>query len=94
MYFRISIIHFWISINRILDIKYSTDFLDILKMIYGYLKMIFGYPKITLYFWISIIHFWMSKNENIFNISNIPLIFGYPKMYFRISINPFLDIKK
>ena len=48
MYFWISIIHFWISKNR---------FMDILKYIFGYpkisvfqsvLKYIFGYPKIIL----------------------------------------------
>ena len=66
-------------------IQYSTDFLDIQKMVYGY-------PKIGMYFRICIIHFWISKNQ--LWISNIQLIFGYPKMYFRISITRFLDIQK
>ena len=34
VYFRITIIHFWISINRIMDFKYST---------------VFGYQKIDLW---------------------------------------------
>ena len=47
-----------------------------------------------IHFWIAIIHFWISKNE--FRISQnnygYPKIFGYPKMYFRISTNRFSDI--
>ena len=47
-----------------------------------------------IHFWIPIIHFWISKNE--FRISQnsngYPNIFGYPKMYVRISTNRFLDI--
>ena len=47
-----------------------------------------------IHFWISIIYFWISKNE--FRISKnnygYPKIFGYLKMYFRISTNRFLDI--
>ena len=44
LYLWISIIHFWISINRFMAIQYSTD-LWISKMIYMYPKMIYGYPK-------------------------------------------------
>ena len=39
-------------------------------------------------YYISIIHFFDSQK------SKNQLIFGYPKMYFRISINRFLDIQK
>ena len=47
-----------------------------------------------IHFWISIIHFWISKNECRISQNNYgyPKIFGYPKMYFRISTNRFLDI--
>ena len=49
-----------------------------------------------IHFWIPIIHFWISKNE--FRISQnsygYPKIFGYPKIYVRISTNRFLDIHK
>ena len=44
LYLWISIIHFWISINRFMAIQYSTD-LWISKKIYIYPKMIYGYPK-------------------------------------------------
>ena len=46
LYLWISIIHFWISIHRFMDIQYSTDLwisqnaLWISKIIYGYPKMI------------------------------------------------------
>ena len=47
-----------------------------------------------IHLWMSIIHFWISKNE--FRISQnnygYPKIFGYPKMYLRISTDRFLDI--
>ena len=50
LYLWISIIHFWITINRFMAIQYSTDLwiskndLYISKMIYGYPKFIYGYP--------------------------------------------------
>ena len=60
MYFWISLIRFWISKNRFMDIlKYIFGYpkicciLDINNSIFGYPKMNYGYPKINTDFWIS-----------------------------------------
>ena len=84
----ISIIHFWISKNRFMDIlKYIFGYpkiswiLDIHNSIFWYPKMNYGYPKIHPDFWISIIILWYPK-----------FIFGDPKIELWISKNRIMDI--
>ena len=109
MYFWISIIHFWISKNRFMDIlKYIFGYqkiswlLDIHSSIFGYPKINNGYPKMHPDF--LDIHksiFGYPKSSWILDINNS--IYGYPNMNngypkihpdYWISINQFLDIQK
>ena len=109
MYFWISIIHFWISKNRLMDfLKYTFGcpkiswLLDIHSSIFGYPKMNNGYPKMHPDFWISINQFFghpksswiLDINNSIYGYPNMN--YGYPKIHpdYWISINQFLDIQK
>ena len=73
----------------------TKDFCPRPGALWGAVLLFISYVWISkIHFRISIIHFWISKNE--FRISQnnyqYPKTFGYPKMYFRISTNWFLDI--
>ena len=73
----------------------TRDFCPRPGALWGAVLLFISYVWISkIHFRISIIHFWISKNE--FRISQnnygYPKLFGYPKMYFRISTNRFLDI--
>ena len=73
----------------------TRDFCPRPGALWGAVLLFISYVWISkIHFRIFIIYFWISKNE--FRISQnnygYPNIFGYPKMYFRISTNRFLDI--
>ena len=79
--FRMSKNEYCVSKIRII----SVWFLDIQKCI-------LGYPKIH---WFLHIQKWiMDIQKSNYGYPKFSMIFGYSKMYFRISINRFLDIQK
>ena len=95
----------WPKIYRLFGIKsflVTRDFCPRPGALWGAVLLFISYVWISkihfrtsiIRFMISIIHFWISKNE--FRISQnnygYPKTFGYPKMYFRMSTNRFLDI--
>ena len=73
LYLWISIIHFWMSINRFMDIQYSTDLL--ISKNYSWIS------KNDL--WLSKIHLWISLNQLWISINNFWIAINH----FWISIN-------
>ena len=74
----------WISKNQIMDILNSVWFLDIQKCILGY----------KIHWFLDIQKWIMDIQISNYGYPKFSMIFGYPKMYFRISISQFLDIQK
>ena len=73
-------IELWISKNQIMDILNSAGFLDIQKRS-------FGYPK--LHWFLDVQKWIMDTQKSNYRYPKFSIIFGYPKMYFRISKNVF-----
>ena len=81
----------------------TRDFCPRPRVLWGAVLLFSSYVWISkilfrisiIHFWISTIHFCISINEFRITQNNYgyPKTFGYPKMYFRVSTNRFLDIQ-